>query len=316
MARKHYDLEGVAALQREGQRLAEPAAAALERHVREEPDDLEARLRLIGFSKGSAKHEHVLHLIRKFPWIPLSPLGTILRADDKSVYQQGKALWLANVAESPEDLQIVENAARYFLLSEPVIGRDCYRWAQERGFDSWYAEGRYCEDWLTTSPSDVRNAGQAAREAYRQALKSARDSGERLAVLHSLRDCAARMADENARGLYRIAYRIAKDDWPESPLVAYGLAALAEGDPEAAGNALSASIATTRAGGVNLRRLASPTLAAELLGRGHREAVLRYLNLCAAEFPPVASRLSAAAAAIAAGDSRVLLSIFEATPHD
>ncbi|HUP69955.1 MAG TPA: hypothetical protein VM142_09080 [Acidimicrobiales bacterium] len=111
----------------EGGRLNEQDAAALEARVGRDPDDGEARARLLGFYLGRAgaedaarQAEHALWVISAAPRSRLagSPFCQSFYPSQAEQQERAAALWLDHIDRSPDDSRLLEQAAQWFALSD------------------------------------------------------------------------------------------------------------------------------------------------------------------------------------------------------
>ena len=117
-----------------GGALTPAAAAALETTLAAKPDDYATHLQLLGYYQRrkiqndrlvSAPAEigyqqQVFWIIRKHPESVLAgtPETTLLKRDAPAAFEEGKALWLGQIAKQPNNAAILGNAAAYCLLSD------------------------------------------------------------------------------------------------------------------------------------------------------------------------------------------------------
>jgi hypothetical protein len=135
---------------REGYRLGKAEAEALEAHLKNSPDDLQARARLLGFyfrgpartiygpaAAIAARRSHILWLVGNHPASELASLSetTIDAAGhslaDKEGYEQLSALWKAQVGRHGRDVGVLRNAAKFFQLSDKAYSVSLLKQAQQ-----------------------------------------------------------------------------------------------------------------------------------------------------------------------------------------
>ncbi len=116
--------------------LDEPQARALESHLRSHPDDVAARTRLLVWHAQAAldspQHAleaslHVLHLIAHAPHAEVlaTPFGV---PPDEGAAAHAGQLWRANVEAMPRDAKVLAHAARFFSqLDRPFAEQLRYR---------------------------------------------------------------------------------------------------------------------------------------------------------------------------------------------
>jgi hypothetical protein len=149
---------------REGYRLSKAEAEALEAHLTNSPDDLQARAKILGFYfRGPARtiygpaaaivsrRNHILRLVRHHPSSELAALSeaTIDRAGhslaDREGYDELSALWREQVGSNGANVGILRNAAKFFQLSDKAYSVSLLKQAQrlEPGNRKWPAKIGY-----------------------------------------------------------------------------------------------------------------------------------------------------------------------------
>jgi hypothetical protein len=275
-----------------GARLSAEEAQELERLVTHDPENVIARLQLIGFNRGASRSPHILFMISHHPQIQLGPNGVIALADDPESYAKGKSLWLNAIHNNAGDLAVVDNAALYFLFSEPDLGLACYEGIDSRSNVEWLSsEATYCDLWMGIAVEDaaaVVRVGRHCRRLLKLVFALEKDPQRKLLAIWALRQCALAMNDRQAGAIYRLAHdtmihSISGDQAkarPDDVMIAAGLLMSADGEwPQAEMALVGAS-----------KILAAPTppsmhLARELLSAGRRDAVVTFLVACSARFP-------------------------------
>ncbi len=116
-------------LESEARSLTPSAVTNLERQIAARPDDYAAHIRLLGYygagrfrsaASRTAYDRQVFWLIRTHPESVLSgtPETMVLKRDDPAGFEEGKTLWLAQVAAHPTNTLILGKAADYCVLSD------------------------------------------------------------------------------------------------------------------------------------------------------------------------------------------------------
>jgi tetratricopeptide (TPR) repeat protein len=137
-------------LARDGQALSEAAAEALEASLSANPDEIAARIKLLGFySRGAAmglygrdatieaRRRHILWFIAHHPESEAADLSevTIDRAGhglaDAAGYDQASALWTEEAHLHPGSVAVLRHAARFFQLSDKARAISLLRQAQQ-----------------------------------------------------------------------------------------------------------------------------------------------------------------------------------------
>lgn len=125
----------------EGFKISTEDLKELENKLKEDPDDFLSRIKIIGyysnlrFKDENAKkgyQKNVLWLIKNKPDLKTSvPLFELNPSIDGEAYTEGKNLWLENLEKFKDDLNVLENAASYFLIYEKEISEKLYKKLQE-----------------------------------------------------------------------------------------------------------------------------------------------------------------------------------------
>ena len=290
----------------EGTRLTDAEAAEMERQSAANPEDLDLRTRLLGnYSRRrhvdeaikSLRNAHILWLIANRPrsHLAASPYTDMHPAIEADAYAAAKDLWLEQTERSPNDVSVLDGAARFMLQNDRETADALYAraqalepdnpyWPQHRGFLALLGNSHLPEP-------QQRERAQTALEFYRQAL--AMELPEPLHVFrepllqYGAKAAFAAQAFEEARQYAEelLAYgasqpeRNAGDALHHGSLL-LGRLAFRSGDME------SAKIFLLTAGEV----AGSPVLgsfgpnmllAKELLEAGEKETVLAYFDRCA-----------------------------------
>lgn len=287
-------------LTRLGGQMSSDEKALLEEQVAKNPNDIEARTKLLGyyFIKGrrdpdakSARQRHIEWLITNAPesevlGLPYSQLDKVLEPES---YDRAKQAWLRAIQESPENLSVLGNASKFFLLNDREISEELLLKGQKLDAEDpeWPASlGQLYSLGLTSLPTGpVRKA--AAKKAFRQyeLAYDRAESMERDALLSDLaktaldagliddaKNFAEKMLDDDAAGWNR-GNRIHHGN------LILGRIALSEGDVDEAKSRLLLAGKTN--GSPQLNSFGpNMLLAKELLEQGETEVVLEYFDLC------------------------------------
>lgn len=274
---------------------------ALEQHVVQRPQDIESRTKLLGFyfivgrndpDTKPARARHVLWLVENAPesevlGLPYSWLDKVLDSDG---HDKAKQAWLKVTRESPENLAVIANAAKFFLMYDREIAEQLLLKGQqaERDAASWPASlGQLYALGLIGLPDGPAKEA-AAEQAFRQ-YQLAYDRSEPMEQDTLLSDLAktAFEADliEEAK---KYAEKMLDDEttgWNRGNQVHHGnlilgRIALLKDDVEEAKSRLLLAGKTT--GSPQLNSFGpNMVLAKELLERGETDVVLEYFALCA-----------------------------------
>jgi tetratricopeptide (TPR) repeat protein len=286
----------------EGRHLSQQQAQQLEEALKSAPDDLSIRTKLIGYYWGQFRstvarqvhQQHVLWVIKNHPEAEISglPECTLNPHLDDGAYKEAEALWKQQVDHHPADPAVLRNAAAFFLLQDATFAEGLLKKGEalESTNPLWPERlGQlYSLEVQTACESDVPLRAAKALAAYERAYGlTARD----LQRTYLLSDLATAAFDagalEKAKSYAALAIDAAKrwpSDWNAGNDIHHGnlilgRVALREGDVEKAKRFLI--LAGKTHGSPQLNSFGpNMVLAKDLLERGERTAVLKYLSLC------------------------------------
>lgn len=284
-------------LELRGMDLSETEADLLEDTIKQNPDDLNSRILLLGFQRR--RRFHNVQLIPKFieniAWLVdhkpdlqiMRSVGNVLQdIDGASAYVNIKNRWIEQVNKHSENVEILENAASFFILADRALSERClhhakrlqptnHRWSEEL-VHLYSLFGSYYEQ-------------QALIEGERALLLTTKPV-ERFYALTRMPSVAFR-ADQidKAQAFAKALLKTAKSfrtDWNYGNAVnaahtTLGRIALRSGDRKKAGlhllkSAKDADSPQTSSFGPD------QILAAEMIDAGEKKQVLEYWNLCEA----------------------------------
>ena len=282
-----------------GRRLTAEQAESLEKHLEQNPDDVAMRTTLLGYYSGKqyrnpsareARQKHILWLVVNSPESEVLgiPEGTLDAVSDGEAYSQGKAAWLNQLKERPENLKLLEHSATFFQMHDRELAIKSLRTARALDMNNpkWPARlgHLYSLDMIGKSSKARTDAAEKALEQFEIAYRLSTDLG-RDALLQSLakvalaannvekaKEYADKMLSENIAGwnygnnihhgnivLGRIAIKLDDLEEAKKRLINAGNT---PGSPQ------------LDSFGPNM------ALAKELLQKGEKEVVLKYLELC------------------------------------
>jgi hypothetical protein len=301
------------------------AAGAVEEHEaasRWHPDDLAVRILLLGYYSGRqfesdaariTRQAHVLWVIEHVPTshIAQTAFAGLDRHRDGAAYERGVQLWMAQVAAQPDDTSILGNAARFLTNNDKVKCGELLRRARslEPDIPEWSNRlgHLYSLEMIGKDTAARRDWAAMTQAEYERGQGLYRDERERLRQLPRLAEAAFEAGDYSKAHAYASELLSKADSGHKGLAVFYGnqvlgRLALAEGDVERANGLLLASAETT--GSPTLCSFGpSMVLARELLRRGERDVVLRYLERCSSFWAYGAEWLARWASTIERGET-------------
>jgi tetratricopeptide (TPR) repeat protein len=283
-----------------GRKLTDQDAEALEKQLVDQPNDVGARTKLLGYYFGKqfqnrpareAKQKHVLWLIENAPASEVlgMPEGSLDAILDPDAYSQGKKAWLDQLKKEPANLKLLDHSAAFFLIHDRnlaiqslqaagALDRENPRWPERLGH-------LYSLEMNRHSAKERTDAAAKALEHYEIAYKLSTDRGRdpllkglakaALAAgrLDKAREYAEKMLSQNGSGwnsgnnihhgnliLGEIALTANRLDEAKDRLIKAGQT---PGSPQ------------LNSFGPNM------TLAKDLLERHENDVVLEYFALCA-----------------------------------
>lgn len=287
----------------DGRNLAADQAAALEKQVAANPDDLSARTKLLGhyFLKAfespaarEARQRHVLWIIRNRPEAAIAglPFATLDPLLDGEAYHSARELWLQQVERNRRNVAVLANAANFFLVHDRNRAEEFLKAAQEiEPRNSVWSErlGQlYALDVHGKSGEAQREAGTKSLEQLEQAAAGVGTDLERFYALPALAKAAFDAGNTERASKYAtemLSQAAAhKGDWNYGNAIHHGnlilgRIALGSGDVVAAKDYL---LAAGRTPGSPQLNSFGPNMALgkELLEKGEHKVVLQYLELC------------------------------------
>lgn len=296
--------------------LAAEEIEALEARVRAEPDDADARLRLLGAYLMKRMGEpdtmrrrapHALWVIERHPGHPIAGSPLCEFWSEEPDLPAATAAWERAIERNPETPAVVLNAARFFTHPDRRRSRELLErgerlapgnpaWAELLGHDRLGDVKRarmMANEGRLAFPPELRAVARAALIHFERALTL---SDERLRLLALCVHAAVEAEDWEAARRHADAVLVAvaggcddehRLDYLHAAYIARGHAALARNDEEGACGELAAA---GRQGGRDAPTLRSYgpdfRLATLLLERGRKDAVLSYLAWCGEFWKP------------------------------
>jgi len=284
-----------------GSNLTDDQVNDLEATLARDPDDLPARVKLLGYYwrqqfasavSAEAHSKHALYIIRHYPASPVAglPMAEIHTSSMPDAGARAREAWLKNVENDPENVAILMNAARFFTMSDrpraivfviraTTLDPDKPELLEQLGLlYKLDARGRGGVDAEAARRSLEAYEGALARSAARKRYYMLADVAE-MALLAGDPEKAKKYSTE----LLNAAVE-ATPDWNYGNAVHHGnlilgRVALSEGDIDAAERYLLKAGKTP--GSPQLNSFGpNMMLARTLLEAGRKEAVIEYLRLC------------------------------------
>lgn len=300
-------------LLRRGGDLSADDAAKLEAKLEAAPNDLESRLRLLGYyfrarrAGGEARLKHVLWMIRHHPdsRIAANPELHVNQILEREAYSQAKAVWLEQVDKDDVSAAVLGNAARFFLLSEQSRAEELLKKAQtlEPHAGEWSEQLGHLYMLRMTSArgNNRRELANLSLAEFERAADQHQEERARFHLLPDLAKTAFEAGDAGKANRYATTLlELAQDEqheWNAGNSIHHGnlmlgRLALQSGDIEKAKSYRLAAGQTT--GSPQLNSFGpNMMLAKELLERGETQAVLEYFEACSKFWKHGANRLNA-----------------------
>lgn len=279
-----------------GRNLTVEEAEALEERVAQDPHDVDSRTILLGyystrqFQDGSsriANQRHILWLIVNSPEVEVlgTPYGQLDAHLDAQAYAQGKKAWIDHLKRRPENLELLEHSANYFLLPDRELARESLQRARavDRDNPKWpKALGRLFLLEMNSDSLKVRtDAAGKALEQFEIAYGLSTDRARTL-LLHSLAKAAFEAKQPHKAGEYAeemLRQKGRNGNNLHFGNIILGRLALKDGQLEEAKQRLIQAGQTS--GSPNLNSFGpNMALAKELLQEGEKAVVLEYFELC------------------------------------
>jgi tetratricopeptide (TPR) repeat protein len=282
-----------------GWNLSARKARALEKQVRENPNDVTDLTILLGYYFGkecrsraarTRRQKHILWLIENMPEADVLalPEGHFLEASEPEAYLKGKKIWLEQIEKNPGSFRILGHSANYLFLSDRELAERSFRKAMlvdpenpwwPHSLAHLYSFGKW-----NKSASERRDSAGKALEQLEKAYNLFPDEAKN----YILRDLAKTAYEaEEIKKAKRFAEKMLDSDierWDIDRDINHGndilgRIALGVGEIEKAKDHLIAAGSTRGAPPLGWFG-PSMSLAKELLEAGEKDSVLQYLELC------------------------------------
>ncbi len=290
-----------------GRSLSAAKAAALERRLLDNPQDLAARAQLVGYyhaSRGAHPRRHTEHVLWFIRNVPESEVldnwsARITPRFDTDGYLEAKRTWRHLVQEEPDNVAILRHAAGFHASNEAAFAAGLLRRAEslEPSNPEWARELAELE-WREARlfPEGRDPAGAARALVHFERAHDLSGAADRIDLLPDLALAALAAGEPDKARVHALGmleaspHRRDRGDPLHYGNLVLGHLALGANDLEEARTRL---LAAGRTGGRPIERAAAPDmgLAKVLLQRGESAAVLEYLELCLDFWPAGEERL-------------------------
>lgn len=286
----------------EGSKLSEKEAEEMVLKLKEKPEDLILRAKILSFyflksqkDKNLRKkyQENVLWVIKNRPESQLAgmPQCELNPHLDGEIYNEGKKLWLENIKKFKENTDVLENAGNFFLVYEKEISEEIFKKLQEiEPENSKYYQKLghlYSLEMIGKEDKEREEIARKALSQYEKAY-SLENEIRKIYILQDLAKISFEAGEIEKAKNYSIELlkraEMGEGKWFYGNAVHYGnivlgKIALKENKKEEAKKYLIEAGKTP--GSPQLNSFGPDfTLASELLKKGERQTVLEYLNLC------------------------------------
>lgn len=282
-----------------GRTLTAEEVESLEKKIMQNPRDITSRTKLLGYYFGKqfqnlsareAKRKHVLWLIVNSPESEVLglPYGTLDAFLDKDAYSQGKKAWVDQIKRRPANLKLLEHSANFFQMHDRELAKESLQTARSLDMDNpkWPTKlgHLYSLGMMRKSLKAKTDAAGKALEQFEIAYKLSSDM-ERDALLQYLAKVA--LAANAPKKAEEYADKMLSQNSPgwnygnniHHGNIILGRIALTLDDLEEAKKHLINAGKTP--GSPQLNSFGPDmTLAKELLQKGEKDVVLKYLELC------------------------------------
>lgn len=303
----------------EGRKLSANEAAELEAHLVTEPDDLQTRVKLVGYYAGSRSEEtrvrlvdHAVWIVRHHPGSEAAGLREFVMIGPIPNRAAAKLImaWMEQIETAGDDPRVLENAASFFFLSDRELARELLEKgkALEPSNPHWpHKLGQlYSLGLVRGEPESNPDLAHKALQEFEEALL-ATDAEQRRFQLVEVAKTAVEAGElEKARAYAQELLTTAQQGgWNSGNAIHHGhlilgRIALREGIGEQAKEHLLQAGATH--GSPQLSSFGpNMMLAKELLEQGETEAVLEYFELCGKFWKSSQGRLEQWAEVVKAG---------------
>jgi len=279
-----------------GRNLAKSEVDKLEADIRKAPEDIDKRLKLIGYydwnGRSSLDHlrlrTHVLWMVENHPEHPAvgEPSLRDLRDDPEGTTQMTE-LWYKNAASCDTSSAVLKSAEKFFFGKDPAEAERLIYclYEKEPNNPQWANELAQLYRMSGVPGRSFPNPTERALYAYDHVLELLHSPAERQALAGDMAGAAFKIGDfEGAAALAKLYLHSADRNATQKANTILGRVALRAGDIGASKQYLLDSSGTTAAHDIATYGPAM-ALARELLEKGERPTVLEYLEKCLILWP-------------------------------
>jgi len=292
------------ALAEEGARLSKEDVQKLERHLEAHPNDIEARIKLLGYyfyqhpttpDISKARWRHIAWIIENAPdsEVGRTPYVTLNRVLDGRLYNDARNMWLKQVAAHKQNAAVHANAANFLQLFDPKLAEVLLKKARalEPNNPEWSQQlaDLYSLQMISAAREKRKVLGAQWMKELEKTLQNTYDADEQWYITCELASATLEAGDLEKARTYAVEMLVKADEHKESwnygnaihkGNLILGIIELRSGNIEKAKHYLLEAGKTPgspqlNSFGPNMR------LAQELLEKGERDVVVEYLHLCA-----------------------------------
>jgi hypothetical protein len=279
-----------------GRNIAKSEVDKLEADIRKTPDDIDKRLKLIGFydwnGRSSLEHlrlrAHVLWMVENHPEHPAlaEPSLRDLRDDPEGTTLM-TALWYKNAASCDTSSAVLKSAEKFFFGKDPAEAERLIYclYEKEPNNPQWANELAQLYRMSGVPGRSFPNQAQRALYAYDHVLALLHNPADRQALAGEMAGAAFKIGDfEGAAALAKLYLHSTDRNATQKANTILGRVALRSGDVAASKQNLLDSSGAAAARDIATYGPAM-ALARELLEKGERATVLEYLEKCLILWP-------------------------------
>ena len=298
----------------DGGRMSAGEAAKLELELFAAPDNVHARVSLLGYyflnrtpEAHDRRNNHIFWFIENRPEIELHAYNSILQRDAPEAYGKAKQLWTTVIANRGDDVEILQRASEFFTINDRAVAEDLLRRgaALEPSAAYWRKNLAHLHSLAMRHADSPERRAETARDAldeYEAALGLETSPDGRYGLMIDAAKAAFLAKDYQRATEYAERVLATASDFQGTWVygngihhghIVLGRVALANDDVPGARDHLAAAGAMP--GSPQLNSFGpDQDLAVELLARGEREAVIAYADACRRFYGGALGRLGAA----------------------